>query len=72
MDNKRLLAYIVAVVSEFAIAHNLTTQEAFCYLERYKGIDFVERHYEVEHTLSFETVVEDVTTYCHRMGGNIK
>ena len=37
--------------------------------ERFKGIDFVNRFYNVEHTLSFEDVVEDLTAYCHRKGG---
>lgn len=71
MNKQRILAYTVAVVSEFALAHQLTPQEAFRYLERYKGIDFVERHYEVEHTLSFDDVVEDLTVYCQRMGGTL-
>ena len=71
MDKSRIIAYTVAVVSEFALAHNMTAQEAFRYLERHKGIEFVERHYEGEHTLSFEDVVEDLTTYCHRMGGEL-
>ena len=71
MDKSRIIAYTVAVVSEFALAHNMTAQEAFRYLERHKGIEFVERHYEVEHSLSFEDVVEDLTTYCHRMGGEL-
>lgn len=69
MNNQKVLAYIVAVVSEFAVAHKLSTQEAFRYLDKHKGIEFMERHYEVEHTLSFADVVEDLTTYCHRMGG---
>lgn len=69
MNKQRILAYTVAVVSEFALAHQLTPQEAFRYLDRYQGIDFVERHYEVEHTLSFDDVVEDLTVYCKRMGG---
>lgn len=71
MDKHRVLAYTIAVISEFAIAHNLTQQEAFRYLDRYKGIDFIERHYEVEHTLSFDDVVDDLTAYCKRMGGTL-
>ena len=65
MDKKRILAYIVAVISEFALAHQISNQDAFRYL------DFLERHYDVEHTLSFGDVVEDLTHYCHRMGGEL-
>lgn len=63
------IAYIIAVISEFASAHSLNTAQAYRYLDRFKGIEFVERFYGVEHTFSFEDVVEDLTEYCHRQGG---
>lgn len=65
------IAYIIAVISEFSKAHSLTTQQAYRYLARYKGLEFVNRFYNVEHTFSFEDVVEDLTSYCHRNGGAI-
>lgn len=64
--------YIIALISEFASAHSLSASQAYRYLERYQGIAFVERFYEVEHTLSFEDVVTDLTAYCHRKGGALK
>lgn len=63
------IAYIIAVISEFASAHSLNSAQAYRYLDRFKGIEFVERFYGVEHTFSFEDVVEDLTEYCHRQGG---
>ncbi len=66
---KAKIAYIIAVISEFASAHSLTNAQAYRYLERFKGLDFVNRFYNVEHTLPFEDVVEDLTAYCHRKGG---
>ena len=63
------VAYLIAVISEFAAKHTLTTPQAYRYLERFKGLDFVNRFYDVEHTFSFEDVVDDLTAYCHREGG---
>ena len=63
--------YIVALITEFATAHHITTQQAYQYLQQYKGLDFVEKFYDVEHTFSFENTVEDLTLYCKRMGGNL-
>ena len=63
------IAYIIAVISEFASAHSLNSAQAYRYLDRFKGIEFVERFYGVEHTFSFDDVVEDLTEYCHRQGG---
>ena len=61
--------YIVALITEFASTHCISLQQAYLYLNDYKGLDFVERFYDVEHTMSFENVVEDLTAYCKRMGG---
>lgn len=66
---KDKVGYIVAVISEFAEAHSLNTSQAYRYLERFQGIDFVDKFYNVEHTFSFEDVIEDLTAYCHRKGG---
>ena len=63
------LAYIIAVVNEFAARFMLNSQQAYRYLDRFKGIDFVDRFYDVEHTQSFEDVVEDLALYCRKNGG---
>ena len=47
-------------------------QASFNYLLRYKGINFVERHYDYLHTQSFASVVDDMTEYCGKMGGGIR
>lgn len=47
------LAYVIAVVNEFAAAFSLNPQQAYRYLDRFKGIDFVDKFYNVEHTQPF-------------------
>lgn len=63
--------YFVALITEFATAHQISTSQAYEYLKRYKGLDFVDRFYDVEHTFSFDNTVEDLTAYCKRMGGTL-
>lgn len=63
--------YLVALITEFARAHRISTAQAYAYLQQWKGLDFIDEFYDVEHTLSFENTVEDLTTYCHRMGGQL-
>jgi hypothetical protein len=63
--------YFVALITEFATAHQISTSQAYEYLQRYKGLDFVDRFYDVEHTFSFDNTVEDLTAYCKRMGGTL-
>ena len=68
---KDRLDYLIALVSEFAAAHHLSLQQAYLYLQQYKGLDFADEFYDVEHTQSFDQAVEDITMYCKRMGGSI-
>ncbi len=66
---KAKIAYIIAVISEFASAHALTNAQAYRSLDRVYGLDVINRFVDVELTLPFEDVVEDLTAYCHRKGG---
>ena len=68
-DINNKIAYIIAVVNEFASRFSLNSQQAYRYLDCFKGIDFVDEFYGVEHTQSFEDVVDDLTLYCHKNGG---
>ena len=68
---KDRLDYLIALVSEFAATHHLSLQQAYLYLQQYKGLDFADEFYDIEHTLSFDQAVEDITMYCKRMGGSI-
>ena len=63
-DINNKIAYIIAVVNEFSTRFSLNPQQAYRYLDRFKGIDFVDEFYGVEHTQSFEDVVDDLAQYC--------
>lgn len=66
---KNKAEYLIALISEFARAHRLTDSQAYRYLDRFRAIDFITRHYDVAHTQRFEDVVNDITAYCRRHGG---
>ena len=68
-DINNKIAYIIAVVNEFSTRFSLNPQQAYRYLDRFKGIDFVDEFYGVEHTQSFEDVVDDLAQYSHKNGG---
>jgi hypothetical protein len=63
--------YLIIFVNEFARRYQLTAKQAYRYLSRYKAIDFLCDQYHVAHTLSFDSMVEDMATYCRRFGGAI-
>lgn len=68
---RNLLDYIVVCINEFAEQKQIGTREAYLYLNEYKGIEFLHEFYDVEHTLSFDDTVEDLTKICSSNGGAI-
>ena len=68
---KDKIEWTVIFLAEFGKRHRLTLKQSFNYLLRYKGINFVEQHYDYLHTQSFVSAVDDRTQYCHKLGGGI-
>ena len=46
-------------------------RDAYVYLSRNKGIEFLKEFYDVEHTLSFDDVLDDLTVICRKNGGTV-
>ena len=68
---RKEINYVVACVSEFADRFNMRQQEAFQYLYKYKGIEFLKENYDIEHTLSFDDVLKDLFIICRNNGGRL-
>ena len=74
MDKKEIfnrIEYVVACVGVFAQRYNLSNMQAYAYLRRFTGIDFLLDCYAAEHTLSIDNVVSDLQVICQREGGKI-
>ena len=63
--------FIIKSISKFAHKKALTFKEACNYLVTHKAIDFVTEHYEVQHLLSLDETVDDMTAICLKNGGGI-
>lgn len=70
-EDINLLNYIVVCISEFSRRYEMHMKEAYIYLKRYNGIEFFKRILDVEHTLSFEDVLDDLTAVCRKSGGTV-
>lgn len=68
---KNRIEYIVVCVSEFAKRFKLSNQQAYSYLRRFTGIDFLNDCYEVEHTQSIASAVDDLQMLCFKKGGRV-
>ncbi len=68
-EERNVLNYIVVCISEFASRYKMHTRDAYIFLSRNKGLEFLQEFYDVEHTLSFDDVIEDLTAICRKNGG---
>lgn len=68
---KDQIEFIVASVSEFGNTYSLSLRQAFNYMDRFKGLRYLQEHYGVEHTFSFKDIVEHLTAVCRHNGGEI-
>lgn len=63
------MTYFVYCINAFAEHYHLSPKQAFSYLHRFKGLDFLDECYEAEHLLSIRDAVNDLTIICKRNGG---
>lgn len=68
-EQRKKINFTVVCVSEFAKKNNISIREAFRYLFHFEGISFIKENYDIEHTLDFETVLEDLKLLCRKNGG---
>ena len=68
---RKKIDYTVVCVNEFAQQYSLDPRTAFLYLYNHKGIDFLDEHYDIEHTLSLDDAVEDLAIICNQNGGTL-
>ena len=71
IKEKNIIHWAVVCVNEFARRFSLDVKSAFRYLYNYGGIDFLQEHYEAEHTLSFDETIEDLRLICQNNGGEL-
>ena len=55
----------------FARRYGLSGQQAYSYISQHNGVEYVEQHYNILHTLSFTDMVDSLTAFCRRNGGEL-
>lgn len=65
------IEYTIMLVKLFANQYQLTPVQAYRYISRFDGMAFIERNYGIMHTLSFQEMVQGVSDYCKRNGGQL-
>jgi len=68
-EERKMIAYVVACINEFAGSTGMSIQDAFKYLYSHGGIDFLVECYDAEHLLSFQDVIDDLKLVTQKAGG---
>jgi hypothetical protein len=68
---KDVVDYIAFIINEFSLKNSLSTRQSFNYLYRYGGIEFLDRHYEVEHCENPILTLDTLHRICKRSGGEL-
>jgi hypothetical protein len=63
------ISFIAFIVPAFARAYKMNTQDAFFYLKKYGGWDFLNEHWWALHTDSEFWALHDIFEICHQNGG---
>ena len=66
-----LIELNMACVGASAQRFKLSNSQAYAYLRRFSGIDFLLECYAAEHTLSIDNAVSDLQLVCRQKGGRI-
>ena len=63
------IEYMVTCIGDFAAQHAMTPAAAYAFLEKYRGLAFLIDCYDIEHTQSIQTAVDDMSDVCIKNGG---
>jgi hypothetical protein len=70
-EEQNKIDYMVICVNEFAERFLMNYKDAFNYLHKYNAIRFLNENYAIEHTLSIEDAIDDISIIAKNNGGNL-
>ena len=66
------IASIVMSVAAFGRERGMSAADAYCYLDKYSGMSFLDEHYSMSRCYSEEMMDESLSKVCRNHGGTLK
>lgn len=67
--DKKSIFFCITCIFDFAQKYSLTIKDAYNYLKKYTGIQYLLENYEIEHTLSKNDTLEALSRLTQKNGG---
>ena len=67
MQNK--IGFMAFIINKFACAYKMNRQQAYLYLKKYGGLEFLNEHWWALHTDNSFWAVRDMYEVCYENGG---
>jgi hypothetical protein len=68
-ETRDRISFITFIIPEFARSYKMNIREAYLYLKKYGGLDFLYRHWWALHTDNPFWAVRDMYEVCYKNGG---
>ncbi|MDR0940007.1 MAG: DUF3791 domain-containing protein [Mediterranea sp.] len=68
-DTRDAISYVTFIIPEFAAAYKMDAIDAYRYLKKYGGLDFLYENWWALHTDNTFWAVRDMYEICYRNGG---
>ncbi|GAB6012211.1 DUF3791 domain-containing protein [Viscerimonas tarda] len=62
------ISFIAFIIPEFADAYKMNMQEAYRYLKKYGGLDYLNKHWWALHTDNDIWAIHNIYEICHKNG----
>jgi len=69
-ETRDKVSFISFIIPSFAEAYKMNVQDAYRYLKKYGGLDFLREHWWALHTENPFWAVRDLFEVCHQNGGS--
>ena len=71
MEDKYKIPFINACIRTFAKRFGMPVKSIYQYLDRFKGIRFMDEYYSTLHLQSIDDTVDDLVLLCKKNGGGL-
>lgn len=70
-NDEKSVSFLMSVIIHFSRIKSISLGAAYRYLNRFKGLEYLNNYMEVERTLSFDDIAKNLSRVCANNGGSL-